>query len=247
VSGACGYEVQVARDPSFGADGAGSEPLTTAQAAIVPPKALITTPGVHYWRVRADYCAEVLGQWSATRSFRSVFPPDFNLNSVPSKVEFGRRVVIGGQLKNNGASVKKARLYLERRIFRTTLPRPTATNNSPFHPAEDEQLGRLSPGGAERNGPEARGRGIDVQPRMLPPGLGPGGAPQRPRQGTVCRSGRLRPPTSDGWQNLRKVAGRRNRFGGRDRPWTQHSCALRARTAALVNTASKRRGVHLHS
>ncbi len=67
--------------------------------------------------MRADYCAEVLGQWSPTRSFRSVFPPDFNLNSVPGKVDFGRRLVIGGQLKNNGAVVKKARLYLERRIY----------------------------------------------------------------------------------------------------------------------------------
>ncbi len=82
VSGACAYDVQVARDPSFGSD-AEAAMLTTAQTALVPPKAKITTPGLHYWRVRADYCGDVKGQWSPTRNFRSVFPPDFNLNTIP--------------------------------------------------------------------------------------------------------------------------------------------------------------------
>ncbi|CAN0472209.1 unnamed protein product, partial [Phaeothamnion confervicola] len=70
-----GYDVQVNRDPSFtGANGT-DDVLTTAQTSLVPPKVQITTPGVHYWRVRANYCAQVSGQWSPTRSFRSVFPP----------------------------------------------------------------------------------------------------------------------------------------------------------------------------
>ncbi len=118
VSGACGYEVQVTRDPSFGGENQGGEPLKTAQTALVPPKAHITTPGVHYWRVRADYCGDVTGQWTATRSFRSVFPPDFNLNSVPAQGGLrppGRHRRASS--RTTAPAVKKARLYLERRIY----------------------------------------------------------------------------------------------------------------------------------
>lgn len=122
VSGACSYDVQVGRDPGFAATDASI--LNTAQTALVPPKTKITTPGLHYWRVRADYCGDVKGQWSPTRSFRSVFPPDFNLNSIPGRVDYRTQVVVGGQLKNNGAGVTKARVYLERRLYPSDEFRP---------------------------------------------------------------------------------------------------------------------------
>lgn len=126
VSGACAYDVQVARDPSFGSDTEAAT-LSTAQTAIVPPKAKITTPGVHYWRVRANYCGDVTGQWSTTRSFRSVFPPDFNLNSIPSRVDYRTQVVVGGQLKNNGAGVAKTKIQLERRLYPSDTYRPAGS------------------------------------------------------------------------------------------------------------------------
>ena len=91
--------------------------LQTAQTAMVPAREHITTPGVHYWRVRANYGADSVGQWLTTRNFRSVFPPDFNLNTVPARVDYRQTVVVSGQLKNNGAGVGKARLYLERRTY----------------------------------------------------------------------------------------------------------------------------------
>ena len=115
VSGAVAYDVQVSRDPGFAAS---ATMLTTAQTAMVPAREHIATPGVHYWRVRANYGADSVGRVvKTTRSFRSVFPPDFNLNTVPARVNYRQTVVVSGQLKNNGAGVGKARLYLERRTY----------------------------------------------------------------------------------------------------------------------------------
>jgi hypothetical protein len=264
VSGACGYEVQVARDPSFGSDGAGSEPLTTAQSAIVPPKQLITTPGVHYWRVRADYCAEILGQWSATRSFRSVFPPDFNLNSVPAKVEFGRRVVVGGQLKNNGAAVKKARLYLERRTYPSDTFKAAGivnTNNSGrfrFQLKMNRSADYRLVWRESASNPEgAAAFGIDVQPRITFR-LASGKVVRRKGlvvKGTVYpkRPGFVQIKTSDGWQNLRKVSARKNRFSavvatGRldSGKYKLRFYVPRDNQRRFVNTASKQRGVFIY-
>ncbi len=260
VSGACSYDVQVARDPSFGTD-ADSNILNTAQTALVPPKTKITTPGLHYWRVRADYCGDVKGQWSPTRSFRSVFPPDFNLNSVPSRVDYRTTVVVGGRLKNNGAGVSKARVYLERRLY------PSDT----FRPAG---LIRTGPGGrfrfalkmsrsadyrlvwnAESNHPEGVASfGIDVTPRVTfrlassrvvrKSGLLVKGSiyPKRPAA--------IQMKTADGWQTVRKLTPARDRFAvsvptGRFDPGT-HRLRLwvpRDSQRRFANVASRQRGV----
>ena len=260
VSGACSYDVQVARDPSFAAGGEATI-LSTAQTALVPPKTNITTPGLHYWRVRADYCGDVKGQWSPTRSFRSVFPPDFNLNSVPSRVDYRTTVTVGGRLKNNGAGVSKARVYLERRLYPSDAFRPAG-------------MIRTGPGGrfrfalkmsrsadyrlvwnAESSHPEGVASfGIDVTPRVTF---------RLASSRVVRRSGLLvkgsiypkRPAviqmrTSDGWQTVRKVRPTRDRFAvsvatGRLDPGT-HRLRLwvpRDSQRRFANVASRQRGV----
>jgi hypothetical protein len=224
VSGACGYQVQVARDPGFGSDGAGAgEPLTTAQTAIVPPKELITTPGIHYWRVRADYCAEVLGQWSVTHSFSSVFPPDFNLNSVPKKVDYGRRIVIAGRLKNNGSAVKKARLYLERRLYpsekfkRAGVVRTNTSGRFRFQLKMRRSADYRLVWRATAKHPEGVAPfGIDVRPRVA---FRLASSRVVRRKGLVVkgsvyprRTSFVQIRTSDGWENVRKIKARKNRF-----------------------------------
>ena len=222
VSGACSYDVQVSRDSSFsGADDASI--LSTAQTALVPPAKMITTPGIHYWRVRAGYCSEVKGQWTPTRSFRSVFPPDFNLNSIPSKVNFGRRLVVGGQLRNNGAAVRKARLFLERRTYpraafkaagvirtntsgrfrfqlkmRRTADYRLVWRESATHPEGNTSFRvNVRPRVAFRLATSrvVRRRGLVVKGTVYP---------KRPAL--------IQIKTSDGWRKLRKVRLRKNRF-----------------------------------
>ncbi len=118
VPGACAYQLQISRDPAFkDVGGAADGAITTAQRAHVPTREVIPGPGVYHWRVRADLCDDVVGQWSPTRSFRSVRAPNFNLNSIPSKVTFKRRIVVSGRLVHNGRRVRRARLRLERRFW----------------------------------------------------------------------------------------------------------------------------------
>lgn len=263
VAGACSYDVQVSRDSGFsGADDASV--LSTAQTALVPPAKMITTPGVHYWRVRADYCADAKGQWSPTRSFRSVFPPDFNLNSIPSKVDFGRRLVIGGQLKNNGAAVKKARLFLERRTYPSDTFRAAGvvnTNNSgrfrfqlKMNRSADYRLVWRE---TASNPQGAAAFGIDVQPRVT---FRVASSKVVRRKGLVVkgtvypkRPGFVQIKTSDGWQNLRKVSAKRNRFsavvatGRLDAgKYKLRLYVPRDNQRRFVNTASKQRGVFVY-
>ena len=263
VAGACSYDVQVSRDSSFsGADDANL--LTTAQTALVPPAKMITTPGVHFWRVRAGYCSDVKGQWTPTRSFRSVFPPDFNLNSIPSKVDFGRTLVVGGQLKNNGAAVKKARLFLERRTYPSDSFQAAGvvnTNNSGrfrfalrMNRSADYRLVWRE---TSTNPEGAAAFGIDVQPRVTFR-LAASRVVRRKGlvvQGTVYprRPALVQIKTSDGWQNIRSVDPRRSRFsvvvstGRLDagtyklRLWVPRDGQHR-----FVNTASKQRGIFVY-
>ena len=260
VSGACSYDVQVGRDPSFGAT-ADANILNTAQTAVVPPKTKITTPGLHYWRVRADYCGDVKGQWSPTRNFRSVFPPDFNLNSIPSRVDYRTRVVVGGRLKNNGSGVRKARIYLERRLY----PKDT------YRPAGSIRTGS---GGRFRFSLRMR-RSADYrlvwrETATHPEGVAAFGIDVRPRVSFRLASSRVvrrsglrvkgsiyprRPAaiqmrTSDGWKTVRKLKPRRNRFSvvvptsrmdpGRQRLrlWVPRDSKRR-----FANTASRQRRV----
>src|SRR5205085_3565249 len=77
----------------------------------------VSHPGRWYWRVRADYCAGVSGQWSPTRSFQSASPADFGLNSVPARARYGSRVIVSGALSFGGVRVRKPTLVLERRAY----------------------------------------------------------------------------------------------------------------------------------
>ncbi len=254
VAGACSYDVQVSRDSSFsGADDASI--LTTAQTAIVPPGKMITTPGVHFWRVRAGYCSDVKGQWTPTRSFRSVFPPDFNLNSVPAKVDYGRKLVIGGQLKNNGAAVKKARLFLERRTYPSDAFRAAGvvnTNNSgrfrfslKMNRTADYRLIWRE----EANHPQGSAAfGIDVQPRVTfrlatsrvvrRKGLVVKGTrvPQAARR--WCRS---RPPTAGRTCARSPPAGTASRWSSPPGAWTpaSTSCASTSRVTASAASSTR--------
>jgi hypothetical protein len=261
VPGACAYEVGVSRDPSFKASATGGDPLTTAQTALLPPKGTVTTPGRHYWRVRADYCDGPKGQWSTTRSFHSVFPPDFNLNSIPRKVEYRKRVVLAGQLRNNGAVVKRARLYLERRVWPRDEFRPAGTIRTNKQGRFRFSL-RMTRSASYRlvwretaKNPQGTAVfGINVAPRVV----------FRLASGRVVRRSGLRVKgaifpkrpaviqlkTSDGWETIRKLTPRRARFSvsvstRRIEPG-RHRLRLwvpRDRQRKLVNAASRQRGV----
>jgi hypothetical protein len=261
VPGACGYEVQVARDPAFKAATTEEDALKTAQTALVPPREMITTPGIHYWRVRAGYCGALTGQWSPTRSFRSVFPPDFNLNSIPRKVDFRRQVIISGRLKNNGAAVKKARLYLERRLWPSDRFRAAGTIRTNAQGRFRFSLRmvrstsyRLVWRETARNPEGAAAFAINVAPRVTfrlassrvvrRKGLLVKGSiyPKRPAA--------IQLRTSDGWKTVRKLKPRRARFAvpvptrriepgvHRLRLWVPRDARRK-----FVNTASRQRGV----
>lgn len=114
VAHVCGYDVQTSPSPSFEKD---AVTTSTVQTAIVLTTTQISNPGRWYWRARTDRCDEIKGQWSPTRSFRSVRPPDFGLNNVPPKVGFGEKTVVAGALSFGGARVKSPTLVLERRVW----------------------------------------------------------------------------------------------------------------------------------
>lgn len=260
VHGAMGYDVQVSRDPGF-ASGGTEDVLSTAQTALVPPRARITTPGVHYWRVRANYGDDVGGQWSPTRSFRSVFPPSFNLNTIPGRVDYRTQVVVSGQLKNNGSAVRSARLYLERRLYPSDafraagLVRTNTQGRFRFalkmaRSADYRLVWRES----ATNPEGAAAFGIDVQPRVTfrlassrvvrKKGLLVKGSiyPKRPAV--------VQMRTSDGWKTLRTIKPTRQRFAvtvstGRLDPG-KHRLRLwvpRDAQRRFANIASRQRGV----
>lgn len=260
VAAACAYDVQVSRDPGF-ATGSDSSVLSTAQTALMPPRDRITTPGIHYWRVRADYCGDVKGQWSPTRSFRSVFPPDFNLSTVPSSVGYRTRVVIGGQLKNNGSGVPKARVYLERRIWPSDDYRPAGLITT--GPGGRFRLAlmmnrttdyRLVWRESATNPEGTTAFGIRVKPRVTfklssgrvarKAGLRVSGSiyPKRPAL--------IQMRTADGWQTVRTLAPNRSRFSvavptGRIDPGAHRLRLWVPRDAQrkFQNTSSRQRGV----
>jgi hypothetical protein len=258
VPGAVVYDVQVSRDPGFAST---ATTLQTAQTAMVPAREHITTPGVHYWRVRANYGADSVGQWSTTRSFRSVFPPDFNLNTIPSRVDYRKTVVVSGQLKNNGAGVAKARLYLERRTYPSDQFKAAGTirTNPQGRFAFSLKMSRSADyrlvWREEANHPEGVAAfGIDVQPRVTfrlatsrvvrKKGLVVKGSiyPKRPAV--------IQMKTSDGWQTIRKVKPTRQRFQvtvstGRIEPGTHRLRLWVPRDAQrkFANVASRQRGV----
>lgn len=264
VPGACAYEVQVSRDPGFVSGGGEVETLDTAQTALVPPKGMITTPGVHYWRVRADYCSEVKGQWSPTRNFRSVFPPSFNLNTIPGRVGFRTQVVVSGQLKNNGSAVRKARLFLERRLYPSDrfraagIVRTNTQGRFRFALKMARSADYRLVWRASATNPEGSAAfGIDVQPRVT---FRLASSRVQRKRGLLVK-GSIYPKrpavvqmrTSDGWKTLRKIKPTRQRFAvavstGRLDPGTQRLrlWVPRDKQRRFVNISSRQRGVLIY-
>jgi hypothetical protein len=263
VPGACGYQVAVSRDPAF-KESSSDDLQKTAQTALVPPKGVVTTPGKHYWRVRADYCDGGTGQWSPTRSFRSVFPPSFNLNSIPNRVDYDRTVLVAGQLRNNGAAVKSARLYLERRLWPSDTYRPAGTirTNTAGRFRFALRMKRSSDyrlvwRESATNPEGVASFGIDVQPRVTfrlassrvvrKSGLLVKGSvyPRRPAL--------VQLKTSDGWQTVKKVKPSRARFAvavstTRLTPGIQRLRLFVPRDAQrkFANASSRQRGVLIY-
>jgi hypothetical protein len=260
VPGACGYDVQVSRDPSF-AGQASEKPMATAQTALVPPKGVVTTPGRHYWRVRADYCDDIKGQWSPSRSFRSVFPPRFNLNSIPRRVDYGRFVIVAGQLRNNGAVVRGARLHLQRRLWPSDRFRPAGVVRTNAQGRFRFRLRMLRSASYRlvwretATNPEGMAAfGINVGPRVTFRLASTRVARKRGLRvmGTVFprRPAVVQVRTSDGWRTVRRITPRRPRFSfaistarldpGRHRVrlWVP-----RDRQRRFVNVSSRQRGV----
>ena len=225
VPHACGYQVQIAPDPSFPADvGESEEPsVATAQTAAVAAGDLVRTPGRWHWRVRADLCDDVVGQWSPARSFVSVWPPDFNLNTVPSRVSFKKRVIVSGRLKSRGRAVRRARLRLERLVYpnRKFLPHGTVRtdNRGRFRfrlTMKRSASYRLVWRGSRRHPEGVAPFTITVTPRValnVNRTLVERGGVIRVK-GLVFprRRGKLQIRTSDGWQTLRSVRPKRARF-----------------------------------
>ena len=131
VNGACSYDVQVSDSSNFPAAGAGAgssipDGANTAQTAFVPTGNLVTHSGTWYWRVRAELCNTDTGAWSNTQSFQSVLPPQFNLNTIPTRVSYGTRITVVGQLVANGSPVANPTLVLERRLYPSNSYTPVA-------------------------------------------------------------------------------------------------------------------------
>jgi len=147
---ACAYQVQVRRDRNFeqqvapeiappsadaGTAGSATPPgqptagdiQATYQTSWTPSGAIVDKPGTWYWRVRGDYCDGQYGQWTPLRSFKSIRPPDFNMNAVPSKLRYGYRLTVSGRLEQNGKPIKKARLAVERRFLKDPVHRVYGT------------------------------------------------------------------------------------------------------------------------
>lgn len=147
---ACAYHVQIRRDrnfeqqvePELTGPGAGSpsegqakgpeqpsesDVFSTYQTSWTPTSQVIDKPGIWYWRVRADFCGGTLGQWTPLRAFRSVKPPDFNLNTIPTKLGYGYRLTVAGRLVNNGTPVKRTRIHIERRFLKDPVHRVFGT------------------------------------------------------------------------------------------------------------------------
>ena len=112
VQTACGYDVQIGSQPTLTDAGA---VFATAQTAYALKGSDVPAAGRWYWRVRADMCSDIKSQWSPTRSFISVRPPDFGLQTMPRTISYGRKVVVAGKLQFSGRAVRSPKLIVERK------------------------------------------------------------------------------------------------------------------------------------
>ncbi len=56
-----------------------------------------------------------------------MLPPQFNLNTIPTRVSYGTRITVAGQLVANGSPVANPTLVLERRLYPSNTYAPVAT------------------------------------------------------------------------------------------------------------------------
>ena len=132
VNGACSYDVQVSDSSNFPSADSGSgssipDGTNTAQTAWVPTGSLVSHAGTWFWRVRAELCNSDTSAWSGTQAFISQLPPQFNLNFIPTRVSYGTRITVVGQLVANGNAVANPTLVLERRLYPSDTYTPVAT------------------------------------------------------------------------------------------------------------------------
>jgi hypothetical protein len=142
---------------------------------------------------------------------------------VPKKVDYGRRIVIAGRLKNNGSAVKKARLYLERRLYpsekfkRAGVVRTNKSGRFRFRLKMRRSADYRLVWRATAKHPEGVAPfGIDVRPRVA---FRLASTRVVRRKGLVVkgsvyprRTSFVQIRTSDGWENVRKIKARKNRF-----------------------------------
>ena len=112
VQTACGYDVQFNNQPTLTEE---TKSVSTSQTAYSLTGTDIPTAGRWYWRVRANMCDQVTSDWSPTRSFISVQPPDFGLQTMPRTVSYGRKVIVAGKLLFSGRAVRSPKLIVERK------------------------------------------------------------------------------------------------------------------------------------
>lgn len=245
VNAACAYQVQFADNPSFQANGetptvetpdANLTPgapsaetqvpqgaVSTPQVAVVPSGDVISKPGTWYWRVRADFCDSDYGPWTPTRKFRSVRPPQFNLNRIGNSALFGSRLVVAGKLVHNGRAVRNPRLIVERRL-------PGEAGYSAYGTVSGDAAGRFAFSLRQRRTAAWRIRWAKTADH--PEGLAPFAVRVVPRvsfnlsssrverRRTVTVRGSVYPATkayvqvreSSGWTNLATVPGTKQRF-----------------------------------
>ena len=55
-----------------------------------------------------------------------MLPPQFNLNTIPTRVSYGTRITVAGQLVANGSPVANPTLVLERRLYPSNTYTPVA-------------------------------------------------------------------------------------------------------------------------
>ncbi|MDX6645651.1 MAG: hypothetical protein QOK40_1378, partial [Miltoncostaeaceae bacterium] len=220
VPQACSYEVQLKDGPALTDTDA---VIATAQTALVPTGSQVTHPGRWYWRVRADYCGTISGQWSPTRSFQSARPADFGLNSMAARTPYGSRVTVSGALSFGGVRVRKPILVLERRAYPEADYRFFGTVRADAQGRFALRLSARRTAAYRLRWPAAAGHpegqaafSMQVQPR-LKLSLS---APRAARRSAVVASGfvfparraQLQVQTAQGWETLRTLRAGAPRF-----------------------------------
>jgi hypothetical protein len=229
VNGACSYDVQVSDSPIFPVAGSGGTASSvpgganTAQTAYVPTGQLITHAGTWYWHVRAELCNKDTGPWSAAEAFASELPPDFHLNTIPTRTQYGARITVAGQLVADGKPVADPTLILERRLYPSSTYTPVArlAGNSTGRFAFSLLMTRSADWQLRWSGKSAIDQGLAPFDVTVVPRVSFIVSRKKVVQGAkFAVSGFVDPrrpawiqrDTSTGWVNLARVSGKTSRF-----------------------------------